>query len=189
MRGPLGTRRNSSMPESADDKLEVFENAKAFQSLAQLLLLEHFAEVTVEWKSSRGATDVFTPDVRRYAPRADLAVGPYSISPGRVDMSIESLPAKMRPWFESLASNENPRCLLAIEVVFSGSAKHMLGDLLNASALGLYGLVISHERVLAKVHRNREYASQLATVGKIPQLFQNVSVVTFSEFVGVMRQP
>ena len=159
-----------------------FANAASFQSLAKTLLDQHFTEVTSEWRSASGATDVFSADVRRYAPRVDLAVGPYNTSNGRVRMSLDMLPNSMHPWFEDLATNENPRCLLAIEIVYSGSAKHMLGDLLNASALGLYGLVVCHEGVLAKVQRNREYATQLASVGKLPALFRNVRVVSFSEF-------
>lgn len=166
-----------------------FSNAASFQAVAKSLLSEHFPDVTSEWQSARGATDAFSPDVRRYAPRVDLAVGPYSTSSGRLPMSLEMFPETMHHWFEGLRTNENPRCLLAVEIVNSGSAKHMLGDLLNASALGLYGLVACNEAVLAKVHRNWEYARQLANVGKIPALFQNVRVVSFSEFICTMRRP
>lgn len=97
-------------------------------------------------------------------------------------MTLEMLPSSLQQRFVGMSPNENPRCLLAIEVVFSGSAKHMLGDLLNASALGLFGLVVCHESKFAKVNRNREYAIELANLGKIPTLFQNVRVITFSDF-------
>ena len=171
----------------AGDLPQTFANAASFQRVAKVLLDEHFDEVTSEWQSARGATDVFSADVRRYAPRVDLAVGPYNTSSGRLLMDLEMFPEAMRHWFDDLRPNGNPRCLLAIEVVNSGSAKHMLGDLLNASALGLYGLVVCNEAVLAKVHRNWEYAQQLANVGKIPALFQNTRVVSFSEFIITMR--
>ena len=164
-----------------------FSNAASFQVVAKSLLEEYFPEVTSEWQSARGAAAAFRADVRRYAPRVDIAVGPYSTSSGRLPMSLEMFPGTMHYWFEGLRTNENPRCLLAVEIVNSGSAKHMLGDLLNASALGLYGLVVCNEAVLAKVHRNWEYARQLANVGKIPALFQNIRVISFSEFIRTMR--
>lgn len=171
------------------DLPDSFSNAATFQVAAKSLLDRHFTDVASEWRSARGATDAFSADVTRYAPRVDLAVGPYSTSSGRLNMSIEMLPATMRPWFEGLRSNENPRCLLAVEIVNSGSAKHMLGDLLNASALGLFGLVVCNEPVLPKVQRNLAYVRQLVTVGKSPALFQNVRVLSFSDFVSTMRQP
>lgn len=171
----------------AVDLTRSFANAASFQAVAKALLDEHFTEVTSEWQSARGATDVFAAHVRRYAPRVDLAVGPYSTSSGRLPMGLEMFPRAMHHWFNGLRANDNPRCILAVEVVNSGSAKHMLGDLLNASALGLYGLVVCNETVLAKVNRNQEYARQLADVGKIPALFQNIRVVSFSEFITTMR--
>lgn len=163
-----------------------FPNASAFQSFAKRSLDRTFAEVTSEWRSSHDATDALSADVRRYAPRVDLAVGPFNTAPGRAGMSLDMMPESIRPWFAGLIPNDNPRCLLAIEVVYSGSAKHMLGDLLNASALGLYGLVVCHEKVLAKVKRNRAYASELAKLGKIPALFRNVRVISFADFTGIV---
>jgi hypothetical protein len=159
-----------------------FASGSAFQSFAKPRLERYFEDVRREWSSSLGATDSLRRDVQRYAPRVDLAVGPFNVAPGRADITVEMLPPTLRHWFDGMRPNDNPRCLLAIEVVYSGSAKHMLGDLLNASALGLFGLVVCHESKLAKVKRNREYAIELASLGKIPTLFQNVRVVSFSAF-------
>ncbi len=167
--------------------LSDFPNAATFQSVAKRLLERHFTEVKSEWRTAKGATDSFSPDVQRYAPRVDLAIGPFNTAPGRASMRLSDIPPIVGQWFEGLTPNDNPRCLLAIEVVYSGSAKHMLGDLLNASALGLYGLVVAHEKVLAKVKRNREYASELANVGKIPVFFRNVRVISFSDFTRAVR--
>lgn len=121
-------------------------------------------------------------DVKRYAPRVDIAVGPFNTTPGRGKFRRSQICKPMRPWFEELASNPNPRCLIAIEVVFSGSAKHLLGDILNASALGLFGLVVCRDSMLAKVERNREYLQSLAAVDKLPTLFQNVRVISVAQF-------
>ena len=159
-----------------------FTSGFAFQSFAKTALERHFVDVRREWSSSLGATEALRPDVHRYAPRVDIAVGPFNTSPGRASMTMGMLPPNLAQWFEGMRPNENPRCLLAIEVVYSGSAKHMLGDILNASAIGLFGLVVCHQSKLAKVKRNREYAIQLANLGKVPALFQNVRVVSFSEF-------
>ena len=85
-----------------------------------------------------------------------------------------------------LSTNANPRCSLAIEVVFSGSSKHILGDITNASMMGLYGLVVvkDEERILEKAKRIFEYVKRIIEVGKAPaNLFQNTRILSASEFL------
>jgi len=160
-------------------------SATRFQWRAKSILDPHYDEVQVEWISSIG-TDALSRDAARYAPRVDIAIGPFNTAPGRAAFHEDQIWTKMRPWFDGLAANSNPRCLIAIEVVFSGSAKHLLGDILNASALGLYGLVICRESMFEKVKRNREYLEALATAGKLPTLFQNVRIISVPEFVATL---
>lgn len=160
-----------------------FDKASAFQKFARSLLQPHYETVQLEWFSSSGGTDALRPEMHRYAPRVDIAVGPFNTTPGRGAIREERIWSRMQPWFEDLSPNPNPRCLIAVEVVFSGSAKHLLGDILNSSALGLYGLVVCREDMFEKVNRNREYLQTLSMVGKLPALFLNVRVITVSEFL------
>jgi hypothetical protein len=123
-------------------------------------------------------------DVNRYAPRVDIAVGPFNITRGRNSKIPKTpiVPDKLRALFKDLDPNKNPRCLLAIEVIYSGSSKHVLGDILNASALGLYGLVIGLDTQMPKIRRIHEYLKTLADLEKIPWLFQNVVAISTAEF-------
>lgn len=166
---------------------QVFSSASAFQMYAKAALERHSDQVALEWRTSAGATDALRPEVLRYAPRVDIGVGPFNVTPGPKQMDREMIPPGLRGWFEGLDANENPRCLIAIEVVFSGSAKHVLGDILNASTLGLFGLLVCSEDLIARVRRNLEYLKQLANVGKVPPLFRNVRVVSVAEFVGQLE--
>jgi hypothetical protein len=161
--------------------------ASGFQQMARSILEPHSEPVSLEWMSSASGTDALRPEIRRYAPRVDIALGPYNTTPGPGPIQEDQIWSRMRPWFRDLIGNPNPRCLIAIEVVYSGSAKHILGDILNASALGLYGLVVCKDEIQAKVMRNREYLRALAGVGKLPVLFQNVVVISVSEFIGTLR--
>lgn len=156
--------------------------ARGFQTTARDILRSHYSEVIMEWRSSAGATDLLSADRDRYAPRVDLAVGPFNVTPGRGGIRRDQIVEAMRPWFVDLVPNPNPRCLLAVEVIYNGSAKHLLGDLLNASAMGLFGLVVCRPGILRKVERNRQYLSAIAELGKIPSLFQNTRVIDTAEF-------
>jgi hypothetical protein len=154
-----------------------------YQQAVLPLLRRHFEDVRLEWSISREATDAFAPDVAVYAPRVDIAVGPFSLEPGR-RRAIEAgrLPGELRALFDDRPCNPNPRCLLAIEVCFSGSSKHIMGDMLNAGALGLYGFVVGANEHMAKIRRIGRYLETLTALEKVPWLFRNVVALSTAEF-------
>lgn len=160
--------------------------ATDFQLTAQELLRQYLGDVHLEWSASLGATDSLKGRPDLYAPRTDIAIGPFNISPGRNSNisrgHLDQLPTGFRDRLLSLPENPNPRCLLAIEVTFSGSSKHIMGDILNASVMGMYGIVVAKPEVISKVHRNIQYLKALAELNKLPYLFQNVAVFNTMEF-------
>jgi hypothetical protein len=122
-------------------------------------------------------------DATVYAPRVDVAVGPFNLTPGRdAAISAELLPEKFRAVFGDRPPNPNPRCLIAIEVCYNGSSKHMMGDMLNAGALGLYGFVVGNEQNMPKIKRILRYLEILADLDKVPWLFRNVVSISTEEF-------
>lgn len=158
-------------------------SAAEYQRIAKLALERCFSDVRLEWSAVAAASDAFAVDVARYAPRVDIAVGPFNTTPGS-DSSITAalLPDLIQQRFDQRQPNRNPRCLLAIEVTFSGSSKHIMGDILNASALGLFGIVIGAESQIVKISRILRYLETLAALEKLPRLFQNVIVLSTDEF-------
>ncbi len=56
-----------------------------------------------------------------------------------------------------------------------------MGDMLNASALGLYGLVVGQESQMNKIRRVRCYLDTITERGKLPQLFSNVIAISTVE--------
>ena len=162
--------------------------ASEYQRLAEATLKGHFDDVRVEWSVVKGASHVQQRDIHRYAPRVDIAIGPFNTTPGP-DSQIDErlLPRSLRQLFSDRPRNPNPRCLLAIEIVFSGSSKHIMGDTLNAGALGLYGLVIGSEARMRKIQRIGKYLEVLADLEKLPPMFRNVvslGTVEFEELFG-----
>jgi hypothetical protein len=155
-------------------------NASDYQLVAEAKLKQHFADVRHEWSVVKDASDAFAPDLRRYAPRVDAAVGPFSTSRGKnpgIREALENVPSQLRARFDDRPSNPNPRCLLAIEVIYSGSSKHVLGDILNAGALGLYGLVVGQDTQMPKIRRIHRYLEMLGELENPPWLFRNVDVL------------
>jgi hypothetical protein len=157
--------------------------ANDYQRVTEATLRRHFADVRLEWSVVKDATDALAADIKRYAPRVDIAVGPFNTTPGPDQRITDALvPDRLRPLFHDRPPNPNPRCLLAIEVIYSGSSKHILGDILNAGALGLYGLVVGRDALMPKIRRIGQYLEVLAQLEKLPWLFRNVVALSTVEF-------
>jgi hypothetical protein len=129
--------------------------AKEIQAAIYEALRSSFdpALVVSEWSVRRGATDTFG-DIGSYAPRLDVAVGPFNPTLERREEDADTIRNFDHPLVRRLKAevyrqnhggiyrNRNPRCLVAIEVEHSTSSKHILGGVTNASMLGLLGVVI-----------------------------------------------
>jgi len=172
-------------------------NEKEYQSKIKALLSRLYKEVEVQWLPFRGYGR------KIYAPKVDVAVGPFAIDDryenqytellgqtrdfidcliGKHNQNVEDVQERVS--FESIAHfNENPRCFLCIEVEDKGGRKHCLGDLINASALGRIGLLIARsEKVLKIFLRQRVYLSYLKSVGKNTFKTDNALIITEKQF-------
>ncbi len=93
-----------------------------------------------EWSIWNSARDDFRRTKKMYAPRLDIAVGPFNTSTENRHFDttviqnlnrhplISSIILEGKKKNQKWQYNKNPRCLLAIEIEFSGSSKHILGD-------------------------------------------------------------
>ncbi len=143
-----------------------------------------------------------------YCPRVDIAVGPFATEQ-RYEAKYAELLERTRPFVERLIEkhnqnveeidrtcfaeisyfNENARCLLCIEVEGSGTRKHCLGDLVNASALGRIGLLVACSSEFLQVFvRQRVYLRYLANVGKNTFRTNNALVLTTEQFDECLAQ-
>jgi hypothetical protein len=168
-------------------------SARKLQLQIRQRLESHFGnQVIVEWPITKDATDQFIYSELRYSPRVDVAVYPFGIQQGNQYQAIYNFwvkhaPRKLQSLFKKKFRNENPRCALAIEVVFNGSSKHILGDFANASMMGLFGVVVHSPEMEVRVNRVFKYIEELKAVKKAPfNLFGNVRVISQVEFIAMI---
>ncbi len=148
-----------------------------------------------EWPIKKNATDRFSNQKQVYLPRLDVAVGPFSIVEGNTHDAIMKIfkqiaPKKLQEYVKEnkLKENPNPRCMLAIEIAYSGSSKHMLGDMTNASMMGLYGFVIGSRSTIDKLNRIFHYSKILKDLGKMEKnLFTNVCIISKEKFMELLN--
>lgn len=166
---------------------------KQFQQKIKISLKKYFDDtVVVEWPISRGATDKFIRRTTQYSPRVDVAVNTAGVFAGNHRREIENFwneraPRELKNLLGNLEKNINPRCSLAIEVVFSGSSKHILGDITNASMMGLYGVIVPSQKMTLKVKRIFEYVKRIKDAGKAPEtLFKNVLIIPQKKFTDLI---
>lgn len=150
--------------------------------------------VEKEWGISKRSTDNLRRNKKIYAPRLDVAIGPFNRERGYFDQNRQAiLNASKHPLVQtiisdySISTNHNPRCLLAIEISFSGSSKHMLGDMANASIMGLVGIIITNKKNLEKVKRISNYISLVSDLGKTSSnLFNNRVIFLEKDFLRLL---
>lgn len=150
--------------------------------------------VKKEWSIRVGATDAFRHK-GIYSPRLDVAVGPFNIDREDIYLNQNKIAEyREHPLIKGICSkveidfNRNPRCMLAIEIEFSGSSKHILGDFTNASMMGMVGIVVGFSHNIEKIGRINKYISLLQAVEKAPQdLFKNVVCFEAEDFLNLLR--
>jgi hypothetical protein len=173
-----------------------------YQESACKFLIRIFGEDNVkkEWSVTKDSQDGYARGL--YAPRLDIAVGPFNIN-GRIEENnaaiirtlddnkdiierlIESAECSI-PTFRELRSNrnKNPRCFLAIEIEKSGSRKHMLGNIANTSIIGALGIVVPFDdKALIAYKRICDYINFAAEVGKTRGIFKNVLIIKNQAFI------
>lgn len=170
---------------------------REYQNAARIHLERIYDEVSVQWYPFRGQGRQI------YGPVVDIAVGPFAIE-GRHGPRYTEMMDENRQFIESLIEkhnqnvgdaeertsldqiryfNENARCFLCIEIEDTGSRKHLLGDLVNASALGRIGVLVARsDRAFNAFLRQRVYLRYLASVGKNTFRTDNALVLTAAQF-------
>lgn len=144
-------------------------------------------DVLSEWRSSGRARDWLKFDTNLYAPRPDIGVGPFNVYPGQNTREIEDAFEEHSDFFDSLnveapSLNGNPRCLIAIEIENSNRAKHMIGNILNASILGKVGIVTAFKEELeTDATRIKRYLDGARERGKTKLSVLNVVVMNYEE--------
>ena len=151
--------------------------------------------VQTQWRSSSKNRD-WLKFREVYAPRPDIAVGPFNTFPRdraeKGKIKIEKVFKKYQSYFDKLLEksnfneNQNPRCLLAIEIKGSNTGKHMIGNFINASILGKIGLVIidkNNKRVWQDAERVIEFLRGASAHKKIPGITKNTMLCEYSLFM------
>jgi hypothetical protein len=187
------------MPRIARVRPEGYLPERQYQRQARQMLMRLYpeVEVTVQWYPFVGE--------RRdmYWPVVDIAVGPFAIH-DRYGDRYTQLMERTRPFIQTLIYshnrnvevleeqmhfnmlrdfNENARCLFCIEIEESGSKKHCLGNLVNASALGRIGILVARtDAVLRTFVRQRAYFKFLAEVEKNTFKTANALILTAAQF-------
>ena len=152
-----------------------------------------------EWDVAKNATDEYTRSL--YSPRVDLAIGPFNIngdiennnsSINRFILDNSILITKIKEkgyYFENFDENKNPRCTIAIEIESSGSRKHMLGDIANASILGKIGLVvptsIKKYQQFVKIMEFLKFAQSNKKINEV--IFNNVIIIKSDDLIEILE--
>jgi hypothetical protein len=115
-----------------------------------------------------------------YAPRVDIAIGPFN-DYSDLDCGIDRTKLmKTHPFIKKLTEdkreaglrmkdlwNSFSRCFIAIEIEFSGTSKHILGSMINASVNGSIGIVLTNKVNYDKTNRIFSYFLRLESLERM----------------------
>jgi len=161
-------------------------------------------DVVTEWRSMKDELGI-------YSPRVDVAVGPFATQGTYIEqydqlmddsqnfiikllnyhiININAFDSEQNHLTFNILKNKNSnaRCLLAIEIENSGSRKHIIGDAVNASALGRVGIFIAWtpEKLRAAV-KMRKYLQFLKRVGKNTFNTTNLLILDKNQFLQAVQ--
>lgn len=171
------------------------------------ILQNYFSKdlIRKEWDIAKQSQDDFSR-IEYYAPRVDIAVGPFNIDRrieennrefNRLVQERNQLIKKLYEishlgenreyiMFEDYLStlNKNPRCFMAIEIENTNAAKRALGDIVNASAMGKIGIVVpvGSEKYEMFIKLKR-YFHFLEQIGKLEGNFRNLLIIEAGKFI------
>lgn len=171
--------------------------SKDYQNELKVILKQIFPDQQVrsEWDSVQYDPHSSNHDIV-YAPRHDLAIGPFTdffeldIGRDRTDI-MKKHPFTKKLYKDYLQNrgtiskiwNSKPRCFLAIEIEFSGSLKHMLGSIINAYASGSLAIIITKQVHKNKISRLITYLLRLEDYGFMKKgICNNLIVFSDEEF-------
>jgi predicted AlkP superfamily pyrophosphatase or phosphodiesterase len=186
--------------------------AKEFQDLITPQLEEKLVglEVVSEWRA-------FENMPYQYSPRVDIAIGPFSVAPGRnrtgeynqllrndnienflrriyafhiENIGDEWLNEIQIPEFDFLIQkNQNARCFCAIEIENTSTKKHIMGSMINAASLGRIGIGIAYnESVKRTFVRILNYLGFLKRVEKNTYDATNFLIVTKEQIESLLDE-
>jgi hypothetical protein len=177
-------------------------NSKEYQNKVAFILRNIFGKelVKTEWDSVRYDGHGGNHS-RVYAPRHDIAVGPFNSS---MDLDIGNDKTKSmlsHPFTKKLIRcaleqrekidkvwNSFSRCFLAIEIEFSGSEKHILGSIINASVSGAIGIVITNHNNIEKAKRLSSYIMRLEGLERIDlNVLRNLVIFEQENFIYFLK--
>jgi len=135
-----------------------------------------------------------------YAPRHDIAVGPFNSRFG-LDIKIDKTkPMQSHPFTKKLYNdylkdrdtlrkcwNSLSRCYLAVEIEFSGSSKQLLGGIINAAISGSIGIVIVRKANVKKAERLVRYLFTLEEFEKMTlNVLRNLIIFDDDDFLRLL---
>ena len=179
-------------------------DAKELQQELLGILRKKFGNLNVEkeWDPAKGSQDDYHRQL--YCPRVDLAVSPFNkIHNSQERENILKAVRENQDFIEKLKEvsyhinfkeSENPRCFLAIEIEASGSRKHHLGDITNASILGAVGIIITLDKegsstIYNGFKRTRDYLKFATDNNKIEStLANNLLIIRSEDFIRILKE-
>jgi hypothetical protein len=162
----------------------------------KLMVMFPNLQIEPEWPVARNSRDALN-NINFYCPRIDFALGPFNIESNLIEEKKKEIDAVYRRYvtcFNNLKSfdnnyinsdsNKNPRCFLTIEVENQNSKKHMMGSIINASAIGKVGIILAkNETALRSLKRIRKYLYFIYENGKFGSVPENIIIITRNQFL------
>lgn len=158
-------------------------------------------QVFTRTRTATNSGDDFNATIM-YNPELDIWVGPVNINKNitdnnfQINKSLDTYKdilneindvADKKYNYNSL--NKNPRFFLAIEVAGTGSSKHLLGEMFNASILGKIGIVIAaNQTILDTYLRHVEYINFAFEVKKTKVHFNNLMVLDGRKLLDFLKK-